>query len=132
MPLKYPLGTGGDPVNDWHVAIPSAWIALATNVVTQGLCIRGVNRLTAVRDCVFCLLETCALWDANPSIPQRVSSVSVNLILTVRKAVSLLISVVYYGSGFNLGLTVGAGMVLGECDAYPAVCPGISPSYRFG
>ncbi len=35
-------------MNDWYVDIPAGWMALATNVVTQGLCIGGVNRLTAV------------------------------------------------------------------------------------
>lgn len=31
------------------IAIPSALMALVVNVVTQGFCIRGVNKLTAVR-----------------------------------------------------------------------------------
>lgn len=30
------------------VVVPSAFFAVLVNVVTQGLCIRGVNRLTAV------------------------------------------------------------------------------------
>lgn len=34
----------------WHrAAVPSAVLALAVNVVTQGICVRGVNRLTSVR-----------------------------------------------------------------------------------
>ncbi|KAG7548927.1 hypothetical protein FFLO_03219 [Filobasidium floriforme] len=86
LPNKYP---GSPTSNVLAVGIPSAWIAFAMNIFTQGLCINGVNRLTS-----------------------RVSSVSVNLILTVRKAVSLGISVWYYGAGFNKGLTTGAAMVL--------------------
>lgn len=66
--------------------------ALALNLITQGLCVRGVNRLTT-----------------------RVNSVTVNLVLTVRKAVSLAISVWYYGSGMTWSLVVGGGMVLCKC-----------------
>jgi len=35
-------------------------------------------------------------------------------VLTVRKAVSLGISVWYYGTGVNAGLLVGGGLVMGE------------------
>ena len=43
---------------------------------------------------------------------QNVSAVSTNLVLTARKALSLCISVWYFGQGLNAGLGVGAGMVL--------------------
>lgn len=46
LPNKYPQE--GEYGSSWALAIPAAWAALAANVVTQGLCIRGVNRLTAV------------------------------------------------------------------------------------
>lgn len=40
----------GKPPAWWHrAAVPSALLALAINVVTQGICVRGVNRLTSVR-----------------------------------------------------------------------------------
>lgn len=82
------------------------------NVFTQGLCINGVNRLTSVGS----LPLKHPFSGADQSLPsQKVSSVSVNLILTLRKAVSLAISVWYYGSGFNKGLVLGASMVLGTC-----------------
>ena len=42
---------------------------------------------------------------------QRVSSVSTNLVLTTRKALSLLFSVWWFGNGFNGQLGTGAGMV---------------------
>lgn len=81
---------------DWHeLLIPSAMFALALNLITQGLCVRGVNRLTT-----------------------RVNSVTVNLVLTVRKAVSLAISVWYYGSGLTWSLVVGGAMVLCKCFPY--------------
>ncbi|OXC68755.1 hypothetical protein AYX13_02681, partial [Cryptococcus neoformans] len=86
---------------DWHeLLIPSAMFALALNLITQGLCVRGVNRLTT-----------------------RVNSVTVNLVLTVRKAVSLAISVWYYGSGMTWSLVVGGGMVLLGTILY-SVAPG--------
>lgn len=31
-----------------EIVVPSAMFALAVNVVTQGMCVRGVNRLTTV------------------------------------------------------------------------------------
>ncbi|BEI84960.1 hypothetical protein CcaverHIS002_0503610 [Cutaneotrichosporon cavernicola] len=90
------------------VAVPGAVFALGVNVITQGLCIRGVNRLTS-----------------------RVSSTTVNLILTVRKAVSLALSVWYYGSGWSWGLIVGGAMVLGGTLVYStAAPPRVEPSKK--
>jgi len=70
--------------------IPSYYTKLALNVFTQLLCINGVNRLTS-----------------------RVSSLSVSLILVVRKAVSLLVSVVLlnHQTG-SISLWSGAAAVL--------------------
>ncbi|KAK0244425.1 UAA transporter [Armillaria nabsnona] len=65
-----------------------AWLILAGNLVTQLICVSGVNRLTS-----------------------RVSSVSTNLVLTTRKAISLCFSVWWFGNGWNLQLGVGASMV---------------------
>lgn len=33
--------------------MPSALVALSVNVITQGLCVRGVNRLTSVSSVLF-------------------------------------------------------------------------------
>ncbi|KAL4400676.1 Golgi uridine diphosphate-N-acetylglucosamine transporter [Malassezia pachydermatis] len=76
--------------------VPSYYINLALNVLTQLICINGVNRLTS-----------------------RVSSLSVSLILVVRKAVSLLISVVLLNrqSG-SLGLWSGAFAVMAGTVGY--------------
>ncbi|WVQ66138.1 uncharacterized protein L199_004316 [Kwoniella botswanensis] len=82
-PLKSILGGYAD------LLIPSAILGLLINIVTQGICVRGVNRLTS-----------------------KVNSVTVNLVLTVRKAISLAISVWWYRSGFNAGLGAGGMMVL--------------------
>lgn len=42
---------------------------------------------------------------------QRVSSVSTNLVLTSRKALSLCLSVWWFGNGWNAELGLGASMV---------------------
>ncbi|EMD38858.1 hypothetical protein CERSUDRAFT_47843 [Gelatoporia subvermispora B] len=64
------------------------YIVLAANLVTQLICVSGVNQLTS-----------------------RVSSVSTNLVLTTRKAISLCFSVWWFGNGWNTQLGAGAGMV---------------------
>ncbi|KAH7105321.1 UAA-domain-containing protein [Auriculariales sp. MPI-PUGE-AT-0066] len=72
------------------VTLPSLWVPLALNVGTQLLCVGGVNRLTV-----------------------RVSSLTVTLVLVLRKAVSLWISVMLMGRGeSNMWLWCGAAMVL--------------------
>ncbi|KAJ9112451.1 hypothetical protein QFC20_002239 [Naganishia adeliensis] len=95
LPIKYSSTGGSGTGRGLELVVPSAWIALGLNVFTQALCIKGVNRLTA-----------------------RVSSLTVNLILTLRKAVSLAISVTYYGSGFTPGLAIGSAMVLAGTAMY--------------
>ncbi|KIM74695.1 hypothetical protein PILCRDRAFT_800828 [Piloderma croceum F 1598] len=64
------------------------YIIMAGNLVTQLICVAGVNRLTS-----------------------QVSSVSTNLVLTTRKAISLCFSVWWFGNGWNSQLGVGAMMV---------------------
>ncbi|PFH53870.1 hypothetical protein AMATHDRAFT_78650 [Amanita thiersii Skay4041] len=61
---------------------------LAGNLVSQLVCVSGVNRMTS-----------------------RVSSVSTNLVLTARKALSLCLSVWWFGNGWNVQLSLGAVMV---------------------
>lgn len=56
LPIPSPEIALFSPIDDakrelirWReLAVPNAFLALAVNVVTQGLCIRGVNRLTSV------------------------------------------------------------------------------------
>lgn len=74
----------------WGIKVPSYYTKLALNVGTQLVCINGVNRLTA-----------------------RVSSLGVSLVLVVRKATSLVISVVLLnGEAGSLGLWGGAAAVM--------------------
>ena len=73
--------------------IPIAYLILGLNVFTQLVCVAGVNRLTS-----------------------RVSSLTVNLTLVVRKAVSLIISLMLFGDREmdrqqRSLLTGGAGLV---------------------
>ncbi|PWN49547.1 UAA-domain-containing protein [Violaceomyces palustris] len=94
--------SGGNlPSAGWESASPVGWMGfgvpcfyppLLLNVLTQLLCINGVNRLTS-----------------------KVSSLSVTLVLVVRKALSLVISVLVIQGGKggdNLGLWFGATSVL--------------------
>ncbi|KAG1843476.1 UAA transporter [Suillus subalutaceus] len=68
--------------------VPSIFVYLLLNTCTQLVCVIGVNRLTG-----------------------RVSSLTVTLILTVRKAISLLLSVAFYGGQGNTEMWAGAGLV---------------------
>ncbi|OJT09814.1 UDP-xylose and UDP-N-acetylglucosamine transporter [Trametes pubescens] len=67
-------------------AVP--YVILGANMLTQLACVSGVNQLTS-----------------------HVSSVSTNLVLTTRKALSLCFSVWWFGNGWNAQLGAGAGMV---------------------
>ncbi|KAI0716000.1 UAA transporter family-domain-containing protein [Cerioporus squamosus] len=64
------------------------YAVLVANMFTQLACVSGVNQLSS-----------------------HVSSVSTNLVLTARKAISLCFSVWWFGNGWNAQLGVGAGMV---------------------
>ena len=71
------------------VKLPVLWQYLILNLVTQYICIR----------CVFHLLA-------------NISSLSVTLLLTLRKFVSLAISVLYFGNHFSAQHCLGAFFVL--------------------
>ncbi|KAG6843057.1 hypothetical protein H0H87_008233 [Tephrocybe sp. NHM501043] len=101
IPIPLPVSLKG------HVgfAIPAAYIPLLLNTLTQLLCVAGVHRLTT-----------------------RVSALAVTLVLVVRKAVSLVISVIGVGIvGTQKGVSSevdqvmmwsGAAMVLAGTIAY--------------
>lgn len=74
------------------------YIMLAVNLITQLVCVSGVNQLTS-----------------------RVSSVSTNLVLTTRKALSLCFSVWWFGNGWNGQLGAGAAMVFLGSLLYTAI-----------
>ncbi|KAF8507968.1 UAA-domain-containing protein [Hysterangium stoloniferum] len=68
--------------------IPYPYIILSLNLVMQLVCTSSVNRLSS-----------------------SVSSVSINLILTTRKALSLCISVWWFGNSWDKRLVLGASVV---------------------
>lgn len=92
------------------VWIPSFYPPLLLNVLTQLLCINGVNRLTS-----------------------KVSSLSVTLVLVLRKALSLMISVtVVGGGGGTAGLWCGAAAVLAGTVGYSLSGPAKSKERETG
>lgn len=68
--------------------IPIQLVWLLVNAVTQYVCIRGVNLLSA-----------------------RSSSLTVTIVLNVRKVVSLLLSIWIFGNRLSLGVLSGAALV---------------------
>jgi len=66
----------------------SPYIIMAGNLITQLICVSGVNKLSS-----------------------QVSSVSTNLVLTMRKAISLCLSIWWFSNGWNMQLGVGAVLV---------------------
>ncbi|KAF9463007.1 UAA transporter [Collybia nuda] len=65
-----------------------SYLILGGNLISQLICVSGVNRLSS-----------------------QVSSVSTNLVLTTRKAMSLCFSVWWFGNGWNTQLGIGAAGV---------------------
>ncbi|KAH9852102.1 UAA transporter family-domain-containing protein [Lenzites betulinus] len=80
------------------LARAAPYAVLGANMLTQLACVSGVNQLTS-----------------------HVSSVSTNLVLTTRKALSLCFSVWWFGNGWNARLGAGAGMVFLGSLLYTAV-----------
>lgn len=75
--------------------IPSQLAYLATNVLTQYACIRGVNLLAAVS-----------------------SALTVTIVLNIRKLVSLLLSIWLFGNRLAVGTLIGAMVVFGAGGLY--------------
>jgi len=86
--IKQGLGSLTTKSNLGTTPNPHAILILCANLVSQLICVSAVNRLSS-----------------------QVSSVSTNLVLTTRKAISLCFSVWWFGNGWNLQLGLGAGMV---------------------
>lgn len=99
--LSYPLvhkPTEDTLAHSTAIQIPIAYFPLLLNTFTQLLCASGVHRLTG-----------------------KVSSLTVTLTLVVRKAVSLLISVLLYGDAAAKGNAImwtGAALVLAGTIGY--------------
>ncbi|KAA1470342.1 UAA transporter [Dentipellis sp. KUC8613] len=83
--VKYGLNSLSEASNG---DVSSRPYLLVGNLLSQLVCVSGVNQLTS-----------------------RVSSVSTQVVLTTRKAISLVFSVWWFGSGWNVQLGLGASMV---------------------
>lgn len=76
------------PLSLQKISAPSLLIFLILNTLTQYVCISGVHRLTSLA-----------------------TSLTLNLILNVRKLVSLVVSVIYFGNVVESGTIAGTAMV---------------------
>ncbi|KJZ71197.1 hypothetical protein HIM_09403 [Hirsutella minnesotensis 3608] len=86
VPLLSPVG---------EVRLPSQLLYLATNVLTQYACIRGVNLLAAAS-----------------------TALTVTIVLNIRKLVSLLLSIWLFGNSLSQGTLIGALIVFGSGALY--------------
>jgi len=86
-----------------------AYVILALNLLTQLICVSGVNQLSS-----------------------RVSAVSTQVVLTARKAISLCFSVWWFGTGWNAQLASGAVMVFVGSFWYSVLPPPLAGSARPG
>ncbi|KAJ3127612.1 hypothetical protein HK098_006051 [Nowakowskiella sp. JEL0407] len=68
--------------------MPRLWLYLALNVGTQYICVSGVHKLSSIA-----------------------TAVTLNLILSIRKVVSLMLSVLIFQNPFNIGHWFGALLV---------------------
>jgi len=84
------LALASPPFSLMGLEVPSMIVYLALNVATQYICISGV----------FVLTTECA-------------SLTVTLVITIRKFLSLLFSIWYFSNPFTLGHWVGTGLVFG-------------------
>lgn len=80
---------------DFGIAVPSQIANVATNILTQYACIRGVNLLAAAS-----------------------SALTVTIVLNIRKLVSLLLSIWLFGNSLAMGTIVGALLVFGGGALY--------------
>lgn len=87
-PLALPLISG-------LASFPSQLVFLTANVLTQYVCIRGVNLLAATS-----------------------SALTVTIVLSIRKLVSLLLSIWLFGNSLSGGTLVGAIIVFGSGALY--------------
>ncbi|KAJ1995020.1 golgi uridine diphosphate-N- acetylglucosamine transporter [Dimargaris cristalligena] len=85
--------------------IPSLWLFLSLNVATQYLCATGVNRLTAVA-----------------------TSLTVNLVLNIRKLISLILSVIIFSNPMSRQTMVGCFLVFVGSVIYSQAGRRASPS----
>lgn len=77
------------------ITVPKQILNLAANALTQYICIRGVNLLSA-----------------------RTSALGVTIALNVRKLVSLFLSIWLFGNRLPEGVLLGAAIVFGSAGVW--------------
>ncbi|RHZ80293.1 hypothetical protein Glove_137g59 [Diversispora epigaea] len=71
-----------------HCFLPRTWFYLIMNVLTQYVCVSGVHRLNSIS-----------------------TALTLNLVLNLRKFVSLVISVWFFDNEFHIGMAIGGFLV---------------------
>lgn len=89
------------------LAVPSQWLYLLGNVITQYICISSVYVLTT--EC---------------------SSLTVTLVVTLRKFVSLLFSIVYFSNPFTIYHWIGTLLVFVGTIIFTEVVPSVMKSLQ--
>ncbi|KAI7862866.1 UAA transporter [Spinellus fusiger] len=84
---------------------PRLWLYLILNMLTQYICIAGVNRMTSMS-----------------------TSLTLNLILNLRKFTSLLISIVYFKNAFGMYAQLGTALVFLGTLVYARAGSAVPPS----
>ncbi|KAL3852957.1 hypothetical protein ACJMK2_016562 [Sinanodonta woodiana] len=82
------------------ISVPKMWLYLLGNVITQYICIRAV----------FVLTTECA-------------SLTVTMVVTLRKFVSLIFSIIYFMNPFTLYHWIGTALVFGGTFLFADVIP---------
>ncbi|CAH1784512.1 unnamed protein product [Owenia fusiformis] len=98
-----------EPINVLGIPIPCLWLYLAGNVITQYICIRSV----------FILTTEC-------------QSLTVTLVVTLRKFVSLIFSIMYFKNPFTTNHWMGATLVFGGTLIFTETFTMIWKSLGFG
>ncbi|KAJ1509737.1 hypothetical protein HMI54_002146 [Coelomomyces lativittatus] len=88
MPLLSQVQQFSNSSETWLKGVPDAWILLMINTASQYVCIASVHKLASIS-----------------------TSLTTTLILTLRKCISLAISVVYFNNPFDTSHFIGAALV---------------------
>ena len=116
--IKQGLSSLSSPQSSTSTA--TSFMILAANLITQLACVSGVNSLTSVRGTILYSI----LWKTYfLGVKKQVSSVSTNIVLTARKALSLCFSVWWFGNEWNMKLGTGAFMVFCGSLVYTLALP---------
>ncbi|KAJ2358333.1 golgi uridine diphosphate-N- acetylglucosamine transporter [Coemansia erecta] len=97
----------GNVLGSYQLSIPSLWISLLVNVLSQWACASGVHRMTSMS-----------------------TSLTLNVVLNLRKLVSLVISVLLFQNPVTPGMMCGCLLVFAGTFAYSKFRPTSSESKK--